>query len=192
LIVGLAGAGAWLYSSAGAKVPVVVVVRPVPVGQVVTRADVSTVAVAGEVTAIGGRNLDSVIGQAAAVPLLPHMLLQRSMLAPAASQMSAGEAEVGVAVTPGQAPAEGVVPGDTVRVLRLPAADAASSASTPVGEQPVAQVLVGRATVSAVRTDSSQAGGLLLTLTVPAGEAAAVATASGAGKVALLRVAAGQ
>jgi hypothetical protein len=181
LIVGLAAAGAWLYSSAGAKTPVVVVVQSVPAGHAITRADVSTVEVAGGVTAIAGANLESVIGQDAAVALLPNMLLQRSMLT-AATGLDPGIAEVGVAVTSGQIPADGLVPGDTVQILRLPGDGASSS-------QP-AQELVAQARVFAVRADPAQAGGTLLTLTVPSSQAALVATAAGAGKVALVRVAA--
>jgi hypothetical protein len=191
LIVGLAGFGAWLYSSAGAKTPVVVVVQSVPAGHAITRADVSTVEVAGAVTAIAGKNLDSVIGQSAAVALLPNMLLQRSMVA-AASGLSPQEAEVGVAVTSGQVPADGLEPGDTVQVLQLPGDGAASSRSAPGPGGEVAQELVGTARVFAVRADPAQAGGTLLTLTVPSSQAALVATASGAGKVALVRVAADQ
>ena len=47
LIVGLAAVGAYLYSSAGSKVPVVMVVRHVQAGQVLQRQDLTTVAVSG-------------------------------------------------------------------------------------------------------------------------------------------------
>ncbi len=48
---------------------------------VITRSDLSTVAVAGPVVAFAGARLPAVVGQRAAVTLLPHMLLQRSMVA---------------------------------------------------------------------------------------------------------------
>src|ERR1700730_12569864 len=60
LIVGLAAVGAYFYSQAGKKVPVVVVTTDVPAGHKIQRADLSTVQVAGSVTAIGGANLNSV------------------------------------------------------------------------------------------------------------------------------------
>jgi hypothetical protein len=179
LIVGFAAVGAWLYTASGAKTAVVVVVRDVPAGHPITRSDVSTVDVAGAVTAIGGDRLDSVVGQTAAVRLLPNMLLQRSMVTSAAG-LSPSQAQVGVAVKGGQIPADGLVPGDVVEVAALPAANAAS---------PVApQVLVDRATVFAVRADPATPGGTLLTLVVPAAQAVPVAAAGVAGQVALIRV----
>jgi hypothetical protein len=75
----LAAVGAWLYDQAGAKTPVVVVVADVPAGHVVERSDVSTVDVAGAITAVAGGHLEAVVGQTAAVHLLPNTLLQRSI-----------------------------------------------------------------------------------------------------------------
>ena len=180
LIVAFAAIGAWLYSSAGAKTAVVVVVRQVPAGHLIAREDVSTVAVAGAVTAIEGQNLESVVGQVAAVPLLPNMLLQRSMITTERA-LAPTQAQVGVAVRSGQIPADGLAPGDAVTVVELPATGAPESAT--------ASVLVDRATVFAVRDDPALAGGTLLTLVVPAERAMAVAAASGAGRAALIRVA---
>ena len=61
LIVGLAAIGAYFYSQAGRKVPVVVVTADVPAGHKIQRSDLSTVQVAGSVTAIGGAHLGSVV-----------------------------------------------------------------------------------------------------------------------------------
>ncbi len=47
LIVGLAAIGAYLYSTAGSKTPVVMVIHRIPVGQVVQRSDLTTVDVSG-------------------------------------------------------------------------------------------------------------------------------------------------
>jgi flagella basal body P-ring formation protein FlgA len=80
LIVGLAALGMYLYQQAGAKTPVLVVAREVPAGHVVARADLTAVSVAGPVTAVAAGHIDSVVGQTAAVDLLPNMLVQRSML----------------------------------------------------------------------------------------------------------------
>ncbi len=81
LVVGLATLGGWLYTTAGQKVAVVVVVRDIPVGHTISRIDLSTVEVAGQVTAIAAIRLDTAVGQRAAVELLPGTLLQRAMLA---------------------------------------------------------------------------------------------------------------
>lgn len=79
VVLALAAVGAWLYDQAGAKTPVVVVVADVPAGHVVERSDVSTVDVAGAITAVAGGHLEAVVGQTAAVHLLPNTLLQRSI-----------------------------------------------------------------------------------------------------------------
>jgi hypothetical protein len=179
LIVGFAAVGAFLYVRAGAKTLVVVVVAQVPAGHVIARSDLSSVAVAGGVTAIAAEHVDSVVGQAAAVQLLPNMLLQRSMVATTGG-LSALQAGVGVVVKSGQIPADGLAAGDTVEVVRLPP----TNASVPGA----AQVLVMQAEVYASRADPAQAGGTLLTLVVPLDWATSVAAASGAGLIALIKV----
>lgn len=179
LIVGLASLGAFLYSSAGAKTPVVMMVREVPVGQVIQRSDVTTVPVSGRVVAVAGSNLNTVVGQRAAVTLLPDTLVQRSMLTSGAG-LQQGQAQVGVAVRSGQVPADGLVPGDLVRVVELPAKGAS---------QLSARVLAERAEVFAARADPAVSGGTLVTVVVPEGVSTAIASASGAGAVALVKVA---
>lgn len=181
LVVGFAAIGAYLYTAAGAKTPVVVVVKEVPEGRTIQRADVSTVAVAGGVTAIAGSRVESVVGQRAAVRLLPNMLLQRSMIATGPA-LASGEAQVGVVVKSGQVPADGLVPGDVVQVVALPA-DAQAQPDRP-------EVLVRRARVFAAREDPAQVGGTLLTLVVPQDQAVSVAAASGTGRIALIKVSA--
>lgn len=183
LIVGLAAVGAYFYSQAGKKIPVVVVTTDVPVGHRIQRSDLSTVRVAGGVTAIGGANLNSVVGQTAVVELLPNTLLQRSMVT-SAPAVNSSDAQVGVAVTPGQIPAEGLSPGDTVEILQLPPKNMGGSSAPP----PSATVLANTAAVFSSATDPSQSGGMLLTLVVSKSVAAAVATASNAGLIALIRV----
>lgn len=222
LVLGLATLAMGLYARAGAKSPVLVMVREVPAGHVIERQDVSTVEVAGAVTAIGADHLDSVVGQPAAVRLLPHMLMQRSMIGDD-DGLAPTEAHVGVAVASGRAPADGVAAGDTVIVMRVPPPGAALTSfpgaivapsdsqgsadskdddaqrtrartdpSSPSGEVGVSEALalVGRAHVFSVRPDPGDAAGTLVTVVVPREDAAAVAAASAAGQVALVKVAA--
>ena len=184
-LVVVLGAGAlfgWLYSTAGEKTPALVVTSKIPVGQVIERTDLSTVDVAGAVTAIAGGNLDSVVGERASVTLLPGTLLQRSMITDT-DPLPAGRVQVGVAVRASQLPADGVVPGDRVTVLRLGSAPPADATSEP-------KVLVDGAAVDAVREDPTQAGTTLVTLLVTSAQGPAVAAASGAGSAALIKVAA--
>jgi SAF domain len=182
LVVGLAALGAYWYSKAGQKTAVVVVVRDVPAGHVIERSDLSTANVAGEVTAIGASHIDSVVGQTAAVELLPNTLLQRSMVT-SARGLSPDQAKVGVEVKPGQIPADGLPDGASVEVLQLPSKDAAGGS----GQQPPV-VLAQQVTVYSSAADPSQSGGTLLTLVVPKSSAAAIAAASNAGAIALVQV----
>ena len=181
LVVGLGLVFGYLYSTAGSKEPVVVVTAPVAVGAVIDRSDLSTVDVAGDITAIAGANLDSVVGQRAAVGLLPGTVLQRSMVTDA-DPIPAGRAQVGVAVKGGQLPADGLAPGDRVQVLRLPGQVAGA------GDPAAPVVLVPAATVFAAHQDPVQPGTTLLTLVVPADVAPPVAAASAAGAVAVVKV----
>ena len=183
LIIGLAAVGAYFYSQAGRKVPVVVVTSDVPAGHKILRSDLSTVQVAGSVTAIGGANLNSVVGETAVVELLPNTLLQRSMVT-SAPALDSSAAQVGVAVTAGQIPANGLNPGDTVEVLQLPQKNTTSGSASI----PAPTVLADTATVYNSTSNPAQSGGTLLTLSVPKSVAAAVAAASNAGLIALIKV----
>jgi hypothetical protein len=183
MIVALAAVGAWLYAQAGEKTPVVVVVADVPSGHVIRRTDLSTVTVAGGITAVAGAHLDSIVGLTAAVHLLPGTVLQRSMVTSLAA-LQTGQAAVGIALKGGQIPADGVTPGDTVAVLRIPTSG--SSTGTPGNDS--AQVLVAKAAVYSSRPDPAQAGGTLVTVIVPTEDSVDVAAASGAGQAALVKV----
>jgi hypothetical protein len=182
LIVGLGALGYWFYSQAGAKVPVVVAVHDIPAGHVIARSDLSTVEVAGGVTAVAGGHLSSLVGHTAAVEILPDTLVQRAMVTNS-SPLATGQGLAGVAAAPGQIPSSGLAPGDTVEVLALP--DKGGSASGSSGSSPV---LVPSATVYDVRANPSAAGGTLLTLMVPTSSAFAVESASNAGLIALVKV----
>lgn len=191
LIVGFGALGFWFYSSAGHKTPVVVAVRDIPVGHRITRDDLSTVEVSGGVTAVAGDHLSSLLGQPAAVAIQPNTLVQRSMVGAGAS-LPAGDGLVGVAAAAGQIPSSGLAPGDTVEVLQLTSKDATPSDSSGVasgaGSDAASAVLVQSARVWDARGNSASAGGTLLTLVVPQSAAYAVAQASNAGLVALVKV----
>jgi len=182
LIVGLGALGAYFYTKAGQKTPVVVVTKDVPAGHRIERSDLSTVNVAGGVTAIGGSHLDSVVGEVAAVELLPGTLLQRAMVT-SASPLPGGSSMVGVELKPGQLPAGGINDGAKVEVLQLPNKNS-TSAAAPQN----ATVLATAATVYQSESDPSQTGGTLVTLIVPSDNAPAIAAASSSGLVALVQV----
>lgn len=181
MIIGLAALGAYFYTKAGQKTPVVVVTKDVAAGHRIERSDLSTVNVAGGVTAIGGSNLNSVVGEVATVELLPGTLLQRAMVT-SASPLPLGSSMVGVELRPGQLPAGGINDGAKVQVLQLP--NKSTSAAAPQN----ATVLATSATVYQSAADPSQTGGTLVTLIVPSDNAPAIAAASSSGLVALVQV----
>ncbi len=181
LIVGLAAVGAWLYVNAGKKVPVIVVKKDVPVGQVIQREDLTTASVAGGISAMKAERISEVAGQTAAVTLVPDTVLLPTMIH-TGPVLPAGTAQVGVALKPGQLPADSVAPGDRVSVLRMPADDDAQGDPSRISDSAV---------VAAVRTNPAESGGTLLTLTVPGTSAADIAFASASGRIAVIRIPAG-
>ena len=167
-----------LWSTAGAKTPVVVAADDIPLGHVISRADLTTTDLAGALTAVGGDHLDSLLGQTATVGIVSGTPLQRAMVADT-FPVPAGQTVVGVALAGSQIPSLSVQPGDKVDVLLLPAKDAAAPAAAP-------PVLASAALVLDVRADSTVQGGWLLSLIVPSSSAAAIAAASNAGLVAVV------
>jgi hypothetical protein len=179
LIVGLGVLGYWFYAQAAAKVPVLMAAREIPAGHVITSSDLTTVDVAGGVTAVAASHQSEVVGHTAAVAILPRTPVQLAMLA-TGSTLPAGQALVGVATAPGQIPSAGLAPGDTVVVLRLPQKTAAaSSVSSPA---------LATATVYDARPDPAVEGGTLLTLVAPKTAAYPITAASDAGLIALVKV----
>lgn len=184
LIIGLGALGYYFYTTAGAKVSVVVASHDISVGHTITRTDLSTVEVSGGVTAVGADNLRSLEGQSAAVGIKAHTPIQRSMVT-TGSTLAAGQVLVGVAAAPGQIPSSGLIPGDKVEVLQLPDKNTSSAPSTSSAST---AVLVPAATVYDVRPNPTSAGGTLLTLIVPSTAAFGVAQASNAQLIALVKV----
>jgi Flp pilus assembly protein CpaB len=183
LIVGFALAGAVLYSRAGSKTPVVVAAHGVAAGQTISRADLSTVAIAGPVRAIAAADLGSVVGKTAAVGLVAGQLLNRAMLSDGPA-VGPGQAMVGLSLKPGQLPGDGLSAGDPVEVVQLPGRDTAAG-----GGSPAATVLVDVARVFALRPDESAGGQMIVTLLVDRKVAPAIAAAGSAGQVGLIKVA---
>lgn len=182
LIVGLATLGYWFATQTGARTPVLVAAHTIQAGQTISRADLTTVSVAGGVRAVAGDHLSEVVGQTAAVEILAHTPVQLAMVT-TTSALAAGQALVGVAVAPGQIPSSGLVAGDLVEVLGLPAKSAAvSSVSSPV---------LATARVFDVRVNPAAEGGTLITVVVPTPAAYPITVASDAGLVALVEVGGG-
>ncbi len=198
-----------LYSSAGHRVPVLVVTSTIQQGERIVSADLGTAQVAssGGLATISVSSADELSGTWAAVTVPAGSLLTRGDVT-AQRPVSRGNAVVGLALKDGQLPSTGLVPGDEVMVVQtlgaaavLPLAGAAGGDGTTDGAGAGAAdgtdggvpsstgVLVGQATVfqTAVPSTTSASGASeLVSVEVPSTLAAAVATAAAASQVSLV------
>ena len=182
VVIGGGLTGARLYQGAGAKTAVVVAARDVAAGHRLDRADLETISIAGPVKAIAADRLESLVGQTAAVPIVNGTVLNRAMLSdePAADR---NHAMVGLALKPGQLPADGLASGDTVQLVIVPPVNAAAAATSAPP-----RVIVNEARVYAIRADDTAAGTTVVTLVIGLADAPAVAAAGSAGQVVLIKV----
>lgn len=182
LIVGFGALAGALVLQSGDRVSVLSVARPVPAGAQVTQADlgITDVAVDG-IPTVPAEQLNRLVGQFAAVPLIAGTLLSPVSLSED-SLPAPGEAVVGLQLAPGRLPADGMRSGDIVRVVRVPAANSASSAQAKASA-----VLVERARVVRVAVDAVN-GGTSLTVLVRETEASELTIAAARGEVAVARV----
>lgn len=181
LIVGFGLAGALLYTRAGAKTAVLVMARPVAVGEVIQAGDLSTVSLAGAgVRAIAESDRGIVEGRTAVVSLVRGQVLNRDMITDR-PPFTDKQAVVGLSLKPGQLPA-GLGAGATVAVVQLPAKDQAS------GKLGTASLLVEKAQVLSVQDTGTGGGGTVVTVVVDAAVAPSVAAAGNADQAAVVQV----
>lgn len=182
LIVGFALTGSVLVSRAGDTSEVLIAARPVPAGHAITAADLGVARVAGSVRAIGAGEMSTVLGRTAAVGLVGGQVLNRDMLA-AAAVPAPDQAMVGLALRPGQFPADGLKVGDRVLAVVTPA-------STDTTAATAARALT-TAEVYGLRPDSTSSTDTLVTLLLPLDQANAVMTQAAVGRIGLVKVASG-
>jgi len=140
--------GAVMLRVAG-RVPVLVVSQPVPAGHAVTEQALGEARVAADpgVGTVPAAERATVVGLVATTSLLPGTLLNRAALTPTAVP-GPGQVKVGVAVGPGQLPAEPLAAGDGVAVVLAGSSGAAGAGADPdVPAPPPGTVLVERAEV---------------------------------------------
>nr|WP_203696579.1 SAF domain-containing protein [Streptomyces rubrogriseus] len=143
-LIAAGGAGvAGLLLQVGDRTDVVTVVRDVQVGQVLTEQDLGKASVALDpaVKAVGADDVDSVVGQRAAVELKPGSLLSPSQVTKD-SLVRAGEQLVPIGLKPEQVPATALVPGQRVQLVHVPAQGAVEADKEPSGAGP--QSIAGR------------------------------------------------
>ncbi len=195
LIATCAAAFTSLYAQAGHQTRVLVIDRLVPQGNQIQAADISaaTLSYSSAIAPIPAADAVDVIGRRAAVSLVPGTLLIRAELS-AGQWPPRGLALVGVIAKPGQLPAGGVAPGQTVDiVLTQPvgtpfsSSGSSSSSDSPSGSDQY--TLVHDAVVSDVTPEQASPGAdTVVTVVVPEVSAGTVANASSAGQVAIVVV----
>lgn len=183
LVVGCALVFALVSLRVGGRHPVLAVARAVPVGQVLTDADITEARVsAGDgLRTVPASQRRQVVGRTAAVPLVAGSLLTTEQLG-RPSTLAPGEAVVGLALKAGQFPA-GLTPGARVRVIETGGTGA--GASSPTGD--AGSALARNATVldvSAPGVDGS--GTTVVSVKASSAEADRVAVAAAAGRAALV------
>jgi hypothetical protein len=136
--VGLAlvalGALAFLYVSGrlSEAVPVIAVAVDVERGAVLTEVDLTTAAVAPDpaLTPVSADRMDEVIGLRAAADLVAGSLVTEASFTVSVVP-AAGEAVVGVALSPDQMPGEPLLPGDVVAIVETPGPSEQASVRCP-------------------------------------------------------------
>jgi Flp pilus assembly protein CpaB len=160
---------------------VVVARTPVAIGQVITAADLGekAVSVGDGLASVSWARRDDVVGKVATAPLYPGQLLHPQAAA-AAPPLEAGEVAMTLALSREQAVGGMLRTGDLVAVLAAPGS---LGGATAAGE------VLSRVGVLAVRdrpTAGGEAGDLLVTVRLPAADAARLQAAYRAGKIDLV------
>jgi hypothetical protein len=182
LVAACAAGGTAMLAHAGARTEVLAIARTVPVGAVITSADLTPARVDADpaLAPIPAAQQPSVLGQRAAVELRPGTLLTRGELTTTGAP-SAGQQVLGVVLKPGQLPAQGVTPGARVLLIGTPSGGT-GSATDGSG---AATVRVA-AMVRAVTTTAGSGGDVVVDLLVADSDGTAAAQAASTGHVALL------
>lgn len=168
---------AWLVSSTGDTMSVLALAEDVQRGEVIDRADLTVVDIRPDpaLTVVPETRLDVVVGTNAATGLLAGSLLTpgstTDQLVP-----DEGLSLVGVALTTGQMPAELLAPGDPVRIVDTPPAQADPPAQDPDAINGEVMSVAGPDDVGLTTVD----------VLVPADEAAGLAARVATGRVALI------
>ncbi|PKV82708.1 SAF domain-containing protein [Streptomyces sp. TLI_146] len=142
-LIAAGGAGvAVLLLQAGHRTQVVTVVRDVQVGQVLSEHDLGRASLALDpaVKAVRADNLASVVGQRAAVELRAGSLLAPTQVTKDLL-VKPGEQLVPIGLEPKQVPATGLVAGQRVQLVHVPAPSTADAGKAPEASP---KTLVGR------------------------------------------------
>ena len=171
---------------AGEKESVLAIGQPVAKGQVIERGDLVSTSVSGVGGAIPVGDLDTVVGQTAAVDLVAGQILTPAMFA-GTPVPGEGQSVVGLALDPTRVPGAGLEPGDQVDVIAVPGGDRAQTGRRDALDAP--EVLAEGAEVYDVGGAATAGGQVLVTLVVDADDAARIAAYSTQNRVAVVETA---
>ncbi|GAA2210595.1 hypothetical protein GCM10009850_060540 [Nonomuraea monospora] len=175
LILGGALATTLLVLNSGNRVSAIRVVQQVGAGQKFTKAAIEEVKIANDgVDYVSWSERDEVLNSFATVTILPGTLFINEMGAKTTTELGEGKATVGLALKPGQIPAD-VQPGDRVQVIFVPS-------RSSEGES---RVLAASALVFAVGDKSRTGNSGQITVVVEAPAAPEVVAAASSGQIAV-------
>lgn len=185
LAIGGAAAAGALAARLDDREPVLIAARDIAAGRQITQGDLAiTPVAAGDVPLVPAGRASEVVGSYASTTIPAGRLLDAAMVT-ATSPLRTGQAEVGLVVNPGRAPAGGLAAGDRVSIVRV-----ATAAGTVVAQD----ALVLRVDEGSTPGDiiggpfEGGAGPLLVTVVVSEGEAPAVAAVGVDGAFSLIVV----
>ncbi len=168
---------AWLTTVVGHTVPVVAVRDTIHRGEQITREDLMTVNISPDpaLKTVPASSLDSVVGKYATSDLPAGGILPAEAYSPT-NALPAGQALVGVSLTPAQAPSKALAAGDRIKIVVTPRAqdDPPSTAPATIDAVVVASRAVG------------DQGQVILDVSVPKAQAALLAATAATGRVAVI------
>jgi len=182
MIAGSALAGAVLFARAGDTVDVLAAREGIAKGHTITRDDLVAKDVSGIDNAVRVDDANRLVGATAVVDLLPGQVFAEAMVSKTPTP-GAGEATVGLNLAAARAPAAGLMAGDVVDVIAVPAEGNAANDTDALDTPPT---LAADAQVYDVKGSATEGGGVLVTLVVDRSAAARIAAYSTAGRVAIV------
>jgi hypothetical protein len=180
LVALFALAGAWFYSTSTTRVAYVALRQDLARGQVVERSDLTVYQLTTDapLLAVPAADAGRLVGQVALADLASGTLVTAGQFSAVAS-IPPGRGVVGLDLGPGEFPTFAIRPGDTVRVLAIPADGRAGGVQAP-------EVLADRAEV--VEVSEVGGRGRFIALVLDAEVADRVAVASARDQVRLIQV----
>jgi len=171
--------GGWLYENKGGVSEVLVIDHPIPAGHPINRDDLGSAGVSGVTDAVPVSELEDVLGQHAAVALVPGQVLTHGVLT---SGMLPGDDQRLVAVSiPGGRVPDTLTAGTAVDVVAVP--QSGEAAESRVLDDP--KVISSSANVYSMKT--AEDGSVVVTLLLSAIDANQVAAYGSVGRLTLVQ-----